>query len=260
MRLHFVLLSLIWLLPAAVVRGQGADFQTPWTAAVQTVEAAALRGDLASLERGLAGMTAARALAPTDEDRALTFYGTAYARWRMVVVPAHPASRRDEVLDAALADLDQAIRLDAGSADAHSLRSGILGMQIGESMWRGMTLGPRAGSATERAKAIDPLNPRVILGEGLAALHTPAMFGGGIDKAERLLRQAMTLFAGEPRDKPWPNWGRFDAHAWLGQILVKKKDFAGARQQYDLARQEGPESGWLHHVLIPALQRAQGGR
>jgi tetratricopeptide (TPR) repeat protein len=97
-----------------------------------------------------------------------------------------------------------------------------------------------------------------VLGKGIGALHTPAMFGGGMDKAEPLVRQAIELFQQEPPDRPWPNWGRLDAHAWLGQILARRGDRAGARAEYEKALALEPESGWVKHVLLPALEK--GGR
>jgi hypothetical protein len=88
----------------------------------------------------------------------------------------------------------------------------------------------------------------------VSAFNTPVMFGGGKDKADKLLRHSLERFVAEPRDKPWPNWGRFDAHVWLGQTLLEKGDRAGARAEYDKARALAPNSGWLRYVLIPALE------
>jgi hypothetical protein len=79
------------------------------------------------------------------------------------------------------------------------------------------------------------------------------MFGGGTDKAQQFLGRSLDRFAMEPADKPWPNWGRFDAHVWLGQALLKKGDRSGARAEYDKARSLAPNSGWLRYVLMPAL-------
>lgn len=249
------------LLAAAVgARGQnGNGTEARWTQTIALVEKASLRGDTAALEQALADVVA---LVPQAEDprtRALYLYGAAYTRWRMAVFPEVPGKRKEELLEASVDDLDKAIAIGP-SAEAYSLKSSVLGLQIGTSMWRGMTLGPRIGSVMGKAKELEPANPRVVLSEGVGAFHTPSMFGGGHDKAENLLRQALVLFEKEPRDKPWPNWGRFDTHAWLGQVLVERRDFAGAREQYERARVEAPESGWLRYILLPALERAQKAR
>ena len=64
------------------------------------------------------------------------------------------------------------------------------------------------------------------------------------------------LFDKEPVEKAWPNWGRFDVHAWLGQTLVKKGDFNGARAEYQKALEIAPKSGWITYVLMPELEKA----
>ena len=59
----------------------------------------------------------------------------------------------------------------------------------------------------------------------------------------------------EPAGRPWPNWGRFDAHAWLGQALGARGDKAAARAEYDAALAIWPGSHWVKNVLIPALDK-----
>jgi Flp pilus assembly protein TadD len=119
-----------------------------------------------------------------------------------------------------------------------------------------MLLGPMASRSLDRAAKAEPANPRVLLLQGVSAYNTPAMFGGDLGDAERLLRRSLEVLSREPADKPWPNWGRFDAHVWLGQTLLKKGDKAGARAEYDKALAIAPDSGWLRYALIPALDRA----
>ena len=186
---------------------------------------------------------------------ALIRYALAYASFRMVNLPDVPAAERKDLLSDAVTQLQDVIKKNANDAEAHALLGVVYGLQIAESpIIRGMTLGPRATAALERAAEIESGNPRVFLVQGISAFNTPAMFGGGTDKAERLLRQSLDRFAAEPADKPWPNWGRFDAHVWLGQALLQRGDRAGARAEYDQARSLAPSSGWLRYVLMPALE------
>ena len=81
------------------------------------------------------------------------------------------------------------------------------------------------------------------------------MFGGSEKDAEDLLRKAIARFGTEPENKPFPNWGRFDAHAWLGQVLAKRGDKQGARAEYARALEIAPQSGWVKYVLLPALDK-----
>jgi hypothetical protein len=182
-------------------------------------------------------------------------YAAAYATWRMVYHPSTPEKDRDRLLDEAAAQLELALKANDRFAEAHGLLASVLGMKI-NSMWRGMTLGPRVGNTMGRATSLEPENPRIVMQEGIGAIHTPSMFGGGTGKAEQLLRRSLLLFDKEPANKPWPNWGRFDAHAWLGQVLVMHRDFAGAKAEYDKALQINPKSGWVRYFLIPEMEKA----
>ena len=58
----------------------------------------------------------------------------------------------------------------------------------------GMTLGPKSNGLLDRAKELEPKNPRVWLVSGMSAMFTPKMFGGGTDKAEQELRKSLDLF------------------------------------------------------------------
>ena len=88
----------------------------------------------------------------------------------------------------------------------------------------------------------------------VSALQTPAGFGGSREKAERLLRRSLEEFSREPVTKTWPNWGRFDAHAWLGQALARRGDKPGARAEYEKALAIAPESAWVRFSLLPGVK------
>ena len=81
------------------------------------------------------------------------------------------------------------------------------------------------------------------------------MFGGGADKAEAELTEAQKLFEQEPPDRAWPNWGRAEVLAWLGQTMVKKKDFERAREYYQEALALEPNYAWVRDMLLPALEK-----
>ena len=253
------------LMVATLMLAQGANgvrpLDTPplkgsdpnWTGMTARLERAALDGatkELRSIRAELQGRAAA-----AGADELLVRYTLAYTSFRMVNLPDVPEKDRTELLNDAVNQLQQVIKRNPKDAEAHALLGTIYGLQIAQSpIVRGMTLGPRANSALDRAAEIEGGNPRVLLLQGVSAFNTPAMFGGGTDKAEQHLRRSLERFAAEPAGKAWPNWGRFDAHVWLGQALLEKGDRAGARAEYDKARALAPNSGWLRYVLIPALE------
>ncbi len=254
MRSVCVLLSLTVLIgvrPLDAEQLKASDLD--WTRVTARLERAALEGvtkELRAIRSELQGRVAS-----AGADEAMVRYTLAYASYRMVNLPDVPEKDRTDLLNDAVTQLQQIIKRNPKDAEAHALLGSVYGLQIAQSpVIRGMTLGPRANSALDRAAEIENGNPRVLLLQGVSAFNTPAMFGGGTDKAEQHLRRSLERFAAEPPDKAWPNWGRFDAHVWLGQALLSKGDKAGARAEYDKARVLAPTSGWLRYVLIPALE------
>ena len=227
-----------------------------WPQTTATLERA-VRNDDATTLRAIRASCLQAVAAGLPADRVpLTKYAVAYTGWRMSTNPFVPAREQSDLLDEADTQLQEALKLNDGFAEAHGLLAGVFGMKIAKSPMKGILLGPRSSTYLDRALALEPDNPRLVLQLGVSKFNTPAMFGGSAKEAEALLRRALALFEKEPPDRPWPNWGRFDAHAWLGQALVKRGDVAGARAEYDRAAALAPQSGWLRFVLVPQLEKA----
>jgi tetratricopeptide (TPR) repeat protein len=232
----------------------GASQDEDWKKLTARIEHAVLNDDAATLK-----LCRAEALrmqtAPGGHSRALVAYAVAYVGWRLAFSPSVPQAEQDALLDEAENQLKAALKIDPKSAEAFALLSGVYGAKIAHSPMRGILLGPRSNGAIENAVTLAPDNPRVLLSKGIGKFNTPAMFGGSDTEAESLIRRALGAFDTEPIDKAWPNWGRFDAHAWLGQILANRGDKGGARAEYEKALAIAPKSGWVRYVLLPALQK-----
>ena len=56
----------------------------------------------------------------------------------------------------------------------------------------------------DKAIAAGPVNPRVWLMKGIGAVNTPSAFGGGLDKAESHLKQALELFKSDHPPRLFP--------------------------------------------------------
>ncbi len=141
------------------------------------------------------------------------------------------------------------------TAEAHALLASVFGMKIGSNPLRGMTLGPRIGRTMERAMDLGPTNPRVFLARGIGAINTPAMFGGGLDRAQALLLRATQLFEQDQPVPPAPAWGRSEAYAWLGQVYQRQARVDQARAALDRALTLEPENRW-YQELRAALDRS----
>ena len=259
MRGHRFCSSIVVGVAATLVVSAAQEPPSAWPQLHARMEQAVLSDDAATLRQVRAAWLQILSASPAAGQVPLVRYDVAYAGWRMAFNPMVPGKEQEALLDEAIDHLTRALKADDRFAEGYGLLAGVYGAKIGKSpMIRGMVLGPRAGTTMDRAAALEPNNPRIVMQQGVSAFNTPAMFGGGNAKAEALLRRSIDLFEQEPADKAWPNWGRFDAHAWLGQALLKKGDAAGARAEYDKALAIAPKSGWLHFVLIPQLQNKSG--
>ena len=177
-------------------------------------------------------------------------YTIAYVAWRMAFLYDVAPDERQRLLLNATARLERLVREDPAFAEARCLLGGLYGVQIAKSPIRALLLGPRAIKEVRLASELEPTNPRVVLQRGVSCLHTPALYGGSLHRAERLFRESLELFEAESWEKSWPNWGRFDAHARLGQTLYRLGARGEARRQYETALELAPGSGWVRYSLL----------
>ena len=227
-----------------------------WTDIVARLESGAAASDATVLRQAIADAEKLADVTGVDRERELALHGAAYGAWRLSAITGVQPAESLKALQAAEKDLHDVLKMDPQSGEAYALLASVFGQLIRFSGGANKAaLGPQAQDARAQALKLEPNNPRVVLQSAMTLYHTPAEYGGGADKAEPGLRQAIALFEREPAGRPWPNWGRFDAHAWLGQVLAARGDKSGARAEYDKALAAWPNSGWVKHVLIPALAK-----
>ena len=231
------------------------------TAAPSDLEASAARLEAAVLAEDANGVKAARIgllrqlPAASDPARvALLRYTAAYAGWRLAFAPAIPAGEKQDLLDDAETQLKETIKLSPAFAEAPALLSAVYGAKIAQAPDLGMTLGMQASAMLAKAVGLGPNNPRVLVLKAMSLFHTPPEYGGSVREAEAVFRQALTRFDQEGARAPWPNWGRFDAHVWLGQALAARGDKAGARNEYEKALAIAPGSNWVKLSLLPQVR------
>ena len=83
---------------------------------------------------------------------------------------------------------------------------------------RYMQYGAASSSNIEKAKALDPTNPRPVYLEAQAKFYTPTAFGGGKDVAKPLFEKAISMFdTFKPETDLHPTWGKAAAQYFLAQ-------------------------------------------
>ena len=175
-------------------------------------------------------------------------YLLAYVNWRLAHrLPRNEKKNRKNLLKEAQTLLDGIVDHNAADAEALALRGAVIGDQI-TGAWSGMKLGSKSSADIENARRLDPGSPRAVLLAGISAFHTPATFGGGIDKSEEALNKAIERFQqlnGESETgQRWPNWGRVDAYVWLGQVYENTERLDLAVEMYEKALRLSPNHVW----------------
>jgi tetratricopeptide (TPR) repeat protein len=139
----------------------------------------------------------------------------------------------ERALDSAIAAVQQSVKLNDNSADAHSLLADLYGQKIGlgVGMFAGPKFGPKVKAENERAMVLDSKNPRVYASLGRQYFEAPKMFGGDNEKAIESFRKSTEL---NPQSD--------ETYVWLAMALRKKGDAAGADEALRTALKLNPQS------------------
>jgi hypothetical protein len=123
----------------------------------------------------------------------------------------------DTYCDKADAFIKRADSISPNNSEIYTIEAQIASARIGVSpMTRGQKYGGIAADLREKAKALDKTNPRPYYLEGTADFYTPAMFGGGKDKAKPVFQKALQMFdAFIPASTIAPSWGKHSTEYFL---------------------------------------------
>lgn len=250
-RVVIAIASAGWLASAA--SAQELTGAARWAdSARREIEAANLTADTSRFEA--VRVLLERALTAYPDDALLLHY-KGYALYREATLRMGRWSQDTGELLRASQDALEASADLAEMPETLALLAAVLGQRIGANPIRAMTLGPRSGSAMDRAVEQGPDNPRVWLLRGMGAIFTPGMFGGGLDRAQEYLERAESLFIEDSPAPPLPAWGKGEVYIWLGQVHARAGREAEAREAYMKALEIEPENGWVRYALLPALDR-----
>ena len=190
----------------------------------QTIQDIMHTGDPATLAGLAAKMERAATVAPADW---LPRYYQAYALLINVFQSKESGAAKDATLDRAEAALAQARQLKGDESELLTLQAYIYQARLGISpMLRSAKYSGEVYTAVGLAKNANPANPRPYLVEANNVYFTPAMFGGGADKAKPLYEAAKVKFAAfQPASPLAPNWGE---RQLLGRLKAYETGTAAA--------------------------------
>ncbi|TAL45103.1 MAG: hypothetical protein EPN92_07870 [Chitinophagaceae bacterium] len=117
--------------------------------------------------------------------------------------------KTDPIADKAEKLLNKAEELSKDNSEIFIVKKMIATLRMmGDPMNRYMTYGPEATAALEKAKSLNPDNPRAYILEGQDKFYTPEQYGGSKAEAKVLFETAMKKFETfKPESSIHPSWG-----------------------------------------------------
>lgn len=117
--------------------------------------------------------------------------------------------RKDALLDKAQASADAALILNPEESEIQLVLALICyGRMEINPMFRATIYFPKANAALERAKELNPGNPRIYYLEGKSTIYKPAFMGGGSEAALAILEKSLQYYREfVPPSDIYPHWG-----------------------------------------------------
>lgn len=130
---------------------------------------------------------------------------------------ANELDKLDEVADAAQIMLDKANNLSANNAEIYILQKMILNLRIMVNpVERYMEFGEESEQNLNKARKIDPENPRINLLEAQEIYFMPQEYGGSKEEGLKLFEKAINQINTYPKKSEfYPSWGKVDVDYFL---------------------------------------------
>jgi len=172
---------------------------------------------------------------------------------RSLPAPTTNTVAADTAMDAAVAALQIAVKLDERHAESQALLGTLYGMKINGNLLRGAWYGPRVVKHRKRAMEFGSQNPRVRYLLGACQFHTATKPSAQREALATLL-SAEKLFAAEAQRAAGPlepRWGRCSCFTFIGRTYEQLGQRAEAADYFRKALAEHPAD----HVAKEGLAR-----
>jgi hypothetical protein len=195
-----VILSFLLVQLTFTSYGQSEKYQAAMQAAYAEMEKAK------TPEENLAVANKFERIANAEKTQWLPYYHAAILKANI----AFGAKDKDAAADEVEALINKADTLEKDNAEIYCLKSMVsyIRMMV-DPQARWMQYGAEATKNIERAKKLDPTNPRPIMLEANSKMNTPEAFGGGCKVAKPIAEKALQLQENfKPISSIHPNWGK----------------------------------------------------
>jgi tetratricopeptide (TPR) repeat protein len=204
-------------------------------AAPSALETARDQQDRATLEKMVNEYSAAAAKAPGNADAQ---YRVALAASYLaeVSIEQHDRKRGRQAAEQGIKAAEKAISLKP-EAEYYRVLATLCGQAITDVL-SGLSYGPRARDAVDRAVEKAPKSSSVYVARGVGSYYLPAQLGGGSKQAIADFQKAIEL---DPKNA--------EAYLWLGLSLRKENRNAEARQAFAKSLELNPNRIWAKEQL-----------
>lgn len=235
--------------PAAAATGAPAA-SGHWLRLERRIESGYFQQNTAAL-RALSVNLAAHdgALAGGAEARWRDYYGALLA-YRLALLAQGDAGRAWPFARQCVTRLDRVLVIDNDSAEALALQSACLALQSRLDPWRSPLAAPLSLARSDKAFALAPDNPRVLLLGALAARDRPRLFGGDTGQAFVMLQRSVAAFERRgPRPRHLPAWGAAEAFTDLARDYLTRGRGLAARNVLERALLVAPDFAQARQLM-----------
>ncbi|MBS1859211.1 MAG: tetratricopeptide repeat protein [Acidobacteria bacterium] len=205
-------------------------------AAPSPLESARDRQDRAALEK-LAADAGASALKTPGDAAAQYRAALAYSYLAEVTIELRDRKAGRQFAEQGMKFGEKAIAMQPGSAENYRVLGTLYGQAVTDLM-SGLSYGPKARDAINKAVEKAPKSSMMYVARGVGNYYLPPQLGGGAKIAIPDFQKAIEL---DPKNA--------EAYLWLGMSLRKENRDADARQAFNKALSLDPGRVWIKQQL-----------
>ncbi len=192
----------------------------------------------------------------------LAHYYTAFAKWQLSFITSDQEAMK-ALLNEAISHLNTATELDSNFADAYGLAWMCYSPFFRLEPQRSYELAQKSNPLLQKALALAPENPRVILFDAMSIFYKPEQYGGSQEKGmERFLKATQLSESSPVEDSIYPDWGKAIGYSWMGWAYLnhKQPNPQKAKTAFEKSLSFRPDFAFVKLNAIPTVEAQLNGK